>query len=48
MVWFLNLTLALWLSQISLAAAAGEIMFEGYYRIDLEKKSIGYAIQRYE
>jgi len=30
------------------AALAAEIMFEGYYRIDLEGKHVGYAIQRYE
>jgi len=27
---------------------AGEIMFEGYYKIELSGKHIGYAIQRYE
>jgi hypothetical protein len=30
------------------AAHAGEIMFEGYYRIALSGKPIGYVIQRYE
>ncbi len=30
------------------ASLAGEIMFEGYYRIDLAGKHIGYTIQRYE
>lgn len=30
------------------AVFAAEIMFEGYYRIDLEGKHIGYTIQRYE
>lgn len=30
------------------AAFAAEIMFEGYYKIDLGGKHIGYAIQRYE
>ncbi len=30
------------------AALAGEIMFEGYYKIELGGKHIGYSIQRYE
>jgi hypothetical protein len=30
------------------AALAGDVMFEGYYRIELEHKPIGYNIQRYE
>ncbi|NJL25347.1 MAG: hypothetical protein HC902_09320 [Calothrix sp. SM1_5_4] len=30
------------------AAFAGDIMFEGFYRVDLAGKQIGYAIQRYE
>lgn len=30
------------------AALAGEIMFEGYYRIEASGKSIGYQIQRFE
>jgi hypothetical protein len=30
------------------AAFAAEIMFEGYYRIELDGKHIGYTVQRYE
>ncbi len=30
------------------AAFAGEIMFEGYYRIEIGGKAVGYSIQRYE
>lgn len=30
------------------AAMAGDIMFEGYYRIELDGKHVGYTIQRYE
>jgi hypothetical protein len=30
------------------SADAGEIMFEGYYRIELQGKPIGYAIHRFE
>jgi hypothetical protein len=29
-------------------ARAGEVMFEAYYRLDLQGKPIGYAIQRFE
>lgn len=29
-------------------ALAGEIMFEGYYRVEAESKHIGYIVQRYE
>lgn len=29
-------------------ASASEVMFEGYYRIDLEAKHIGYSVLRYE
>lgn len=29
-------------------AQAAEVMFEGYYRIDLESKPVGYSVMRYE
>lgn len=32
----------------SLAGQAAEVQFEGYYRVELESKPIGYIIQRYE
>lgn len=30
------------------SAYGADIMFEGYYRLELQKKHVGYAIQRYE
>lgn len=55
MVWFkkqvsilLTSTFLLCLATQSSAAFAGEIMFEGYYKVELEQKPIGFAIQRYE
>ncbi len=32
----------------SIASTATEVQFEGYYRLELESKPIGYIIQRYE
>ena len=32
----------------ALTFAAADIMFEGYYRVELEGKPIGFTIQRYE
>ena len=40
--------LTLWLCFSPGLGFATEIMFEGYYRIDLEHKPIGYYISRYE
>jgi hypothetical protein len=45
MVRLLCLVLILAFSQI---ISASEIQFEGYYRLELESKPIGYVIQRYE
>lgn len=46
MLTFLFGTLLLFFSPGS--AFAGEVMFEGYYRVEIGGKHVGYAIQRYE
>lgn len=43
-----RLTCLILILSFSALASAAEIQFEGYYRLELESKAIGYVIQRYE
>lgn len=49
---FSRIRALLWASTIALLMAsplhAGEIMFDGYYRVELEGKHVGFVVQRYE